>query len=111
MAGTRLLHSNIHDSFQRMLTEAKLPARSRKCRPRIHDLRHSFAVASMLAAYTARGDGQAQLMLVSAYLGYIVTLSIISTARNAKPFSQRRIATRASHARCRDPQSRPLCRF
>lgn len=71
LAGTRLLYCNVHNAFQRMVTVAKLPARSGKCRPRIHDLRHSFAVASMLDAYTAGGDGRAQLALVSAYLGHV----------------------------------------
>ncbi|WP_211882976.1 tyrosine-type recombinase/integrase [Pseudarthrobacter albicanus] len=70
LAGTRLLYCNVHHAFQRMVVEAGLSARSGKCRPRIHDLRHSFAVASMLDAYTAGGDGQAQLALISTYLGH-----------------------------------------
>ena len=70
LAGTRLLYCNVHHSFQRMLVQAGLSARSGKCRPRIHDLRHSFAVASMLDAYTAGGDGQEQLALISTYLGH-----------------------------------------
>lgn len=70
LAGTRLLYCNVHHAFQRMVVEAGLLARSGKCRPRIHDLRHSFAVASMLDAYAAGGDGQAQLALVSTYLGH-----------------------------------------
>lgn len=40
LAGTRLLYCNVHHAFQRMVAEAGLPARSGKCRPRIHDLRH-----------------------------------------------------------------------
>lgn len=70
LAGTRLLYCNVHHAFQRMVVEAGLSARSGKCRPRIHDLRHSFAVASMLDTYTAGGDGQAQLALISTYLGH-----------------------------------------
>ncbi|MGP9618453.1 tyrosine-type recombinase/integrase [Arthrobacter sp. AOP36-A1-22] len=71
LAGTRLLYCNVHHAFQRMAAEAGLSARSSKCRPRIHDLRHSFAVASMLDAYTTGADGQAQLALISTYLGHI----------------------------------------
>jgi integrase len=71
LAGTRLLYCNVQNAFQRMVAVAKLPARSGKCRPRIHDLRHSFAVASMLDAYAAGGDGRGQLALVSAYLGHV----------------------------------------
>lgn len=72
LAGTRLLYCNVHHAFRRMVVEAGLSARSSKCRPRIHDLRHSFAVASasMLDAYTAGGNGQAQLALISTYLGH-----------------------------------------
>lgn len=70
LAGTRLLYCNVHYAFQRILTKAGLSARAGKCRPRIHDLRHSFAVATMLDSYTAGGDGQAQLALISTYLGH-----------------------------------------
>ncbi|MBB2996781.1 tyrosine-type recombinase/integrase [Paeniglutamicibacter cryotolerans] len=70
LAGTRLLYCNVHHAFRRMVTEAGLSARSHKCQPRIHDLRHSFTVASMLDAYAAGGDGQAQLALISTYLGH-----------------------------------------
>jgi integrase len=64
LAGIRQLYCNVHNAFLRMVTEAKLPARSGTSRPRIHDLQHSFAVASMLDAYTADADGQAQLASV-----------------------------------------------
>jgi integrase/recombinase XerD len=46
-------------------------ARSSSCRPRIHDLRHSFAVRSLLDAYAAGQDGQARLALLSTYLGHV----------------------------------------
>lgn len=70
LAGTRLLYCNVQTAFGRMVAQAGLPPRSGKCRPRIHDLRHSFAVASMLDAYAAGGDGQTQLALISTYLGH-----------------------------------------
>jgi integrase len=37
----------------------------------IHDLRHSFAVGSLLDAYTAGQDGQVTLALLSTYLGHV----------------------------------------
>lgn len=70
LAGTRLLYCNVQNAFGRMVAQAGLSPRSGKCRPRIHDLRHSFAVSSMLDAYTAGGDGQTQLALISTYLGH-----------------------------------------
>ncbi|WP_375474360.1 tyrosine-type recombinase/integrase [uncultured Jatrophihabitans sp.] len=70
-AGTRLLYCNVHWTFHRLVQQAGLTARSASCRPRIHDLRHSFAVASMLDAYAAGQDGQTRLTLLSTYLGHV----------------------------------------
>jgi integrase/recombinase XerD len=70
-AGTRLLYCNVHSTFQRLARQAGLQPRSASCRPRIHDLRHSFAVASLLDAYSRGQDGQARLALLSTYLGHV----------------------------------------
>jgi integrase len=69
--GTRLLRRNVQHVFQHLVQITGLPPRSGSCRPRIHDLRHSFAVRSMLDAYTAGQDGQARLALISTYLGHV----------------------------------------
>jgi integrase len=71
MAGTRLIYCNVHWTFHRLVQRAGLAARSASCRPRIHDLRHSFAVAAMLDAYAAGQDGQVRLTLLSTYLGHV----------------------------------------
>ncbi len=70
-AGTRLLYCNVHSTFQRLASQAGLRPRSASCRPRIHDLRHSFAVRSLLDAYAAGQDGQARLALLSTWLGHV----------------------------------------
>lgn len=70
-AGTRLLYRNVHRAFQQLVLAVGLTPRSGSCRPRIHDLRHSFAVASMLDAYAAGQDGQSRLSLISTYLGHV----------------------------------------
>jgi integrase len=70
-AGTRLLYCNIHHAFHRLAGLAGLAPRSGSCRPRIHDLRHSFAVAAMLDAYAAGQDGQTRLTLLSTWLGHV----------------------------------------
>lgn len=44
--------------------------------PRIHDLRHTFAVSRLLAWYRDGGDVQARLPLLTTYLGHV---SIVST--------------------------------
>ena len=43
-AGTRVLYCNFHLGFQELVRRAGIEARSPSCRPRPHDLRHSFAV-------------------------------------------------------------------
>src|SRR5262249_50423843 len=70
-AGTRLLYCNVHSTFQRLARQAGLQPRSASCRPRIHDLRHSFAVRSLLDAYASGQDGQARLTLLATYLGHV----------------------------------------
>ena len=70
-AGTRLIYCNVHNAFHRLVRLAGLRPRSGSCRPRIHDLRHSFAVAAMLDAYAAGQDGQARLTLLSTWLGHV----------------------------------------
>jgi integrase len=69
-AGTRLIYCNVHSAFKKLVATAGLRPRSARCRPRIHDLRHSFAVAAMLAAYAAGQDGQTRLTLLSTWLGH-----------------------------------------
>jgi len=43
--------------------------------PRLHDLRHSFAVHRLLAWYRDGGDVQARLPLLSTYLGHVCLIS------------------------------------
>jgi integrase len=70
-AGTRLLYCNVHATWKRLIAQAGLHPRSTSCRPRIHDLRHSFAVTAMLDAYTDGEDGQRCLTLLSTWLGHV----------------------------------------
>lgn len=70
-AGTRLLYCNVHWTFRKLVGHAGLTPRSASCRPRIHDLRHSFAVNSLLDGYRTGADVQARLPLLSTYLGHI----------------------------------------
>jgi integrase len=69
--GTRLCHSNVLRTFQRLLCRAGITRRSAACRPRIHDLRHRFAVQTMLDAYHQGEDPEARLAILSTYLGHV----------------------------------------
>src|SRR5262249_12849797 len=70
-AGTRLLYCNVNWTFLRLLHHAGLQPRSTACRPRLHDLRHSFAVRTVIDAYRADTDVAARLPLLSTYLGHV----------------------------------------
>jgi integrase/recombinase XerD len=69
-AGTRLLNVNVNVTFLNLTRRAGLAPRSARCRPRPHDLRHSFAVATLLGWYRDGGDVASRLPLLSAYLGH-----------------------------------------
>lgn len=68
--GTRLLYNNIHSVFLRLVAQAGLVARKPR-RPRIHDLRHSFAVQTLVAWYRAGEPVEARLPALSTYLGHV----------------------------------------
>ena len=69
-AGTRLDYSKVCKTFHLITAQAGITARSAACRPRIHDLRHSFAVASLLDWYRTGADVQAMLPRLSTYMGH-----------------------------------------
>jgi integrase/recombinase XerD len=69
-AGTRLLYYNVGQTFAKLARRAGLTARCGNCRPRPHDLRHSFAVATLLDWCRDGGDIAARMPLLSAYLGH-----------------------------------------
>ena len=70
-AGTRLLYCNAHLAWLDLVRRARLGPRSATCRPRPHDLRHSFAVRTLLGWYRDGADVAACMPLLSTYLGHI----------------------------------------
>lgn len=70
LAGTRLRYDNFHLAFRGLVREARLTPRSPTCRPRPHDLRHSFAVSTLIAWYRDGGDVESRLASLSTYLGH-----------------------------------------
>jgi integrase len=70
LAGTRLTYSNVHFTYHQLTRAAGLQPRSARSRPRIHDMRHSFAVTTLISWYRDGGDVAARLPLLSAYLGH-----------------------------------------
>ena len=62
---------NLRDAFADILRGAGLPPRSRHGGPRLGDLRHTFAVATLVTWYRDGVDVQARLPLLSTYLGHV----------------------------------------
>jgi integrase len=68
--GTRLRYNSVWRTFHWLLGQTHLTARLPSCTPGIHDLRHSFAVATLLDWYARGDDVQALLPRLSTYLGH-----------------------------------------
>jgi len=70
LAGTRLVYNNVHRTFSDLVTQAGLADRGPR-RPRIHDLRHTFAIRTLIDWYRAGRDVEQQLPRLSTYLGHV----------------------------------------
>ena len=68
--GRRPAYETVHQVFNKLTDAAGLRARSDNCRPRIHDTRHSLACAILIGWYRTGVDVQAQLPVLSAWLGH-----------------------------------------
>lgn len=67
-AGRRLSYFNTQYAFKKARADAGLA--DRRPLPRIHDLRHTFAVATLLGWYRDGADAAAMLPRLSTYLGH-----------------------------------------
>lgn len=74
-AGTRLIYQNVHRTFFGLVRRAGLTPRAAGGRPRPHDLRHTFAVRTLLGWYQAGLDVEARLPRLSTYLGHVAPSS------------------------------------
>jgi integrase/recombinase XerD len=68
--GTPLLPSSIDSTFARLLGLAGICTPTGQARPRVHDLRHSMAVRTLLEWYRCGADVPARLPLLSTWLGH-----------------------------------------
>jgi integrase len=69
--GTRLCESAVRSTFGQLVRLVGLEPKSPACRPRIHSLRHTFAVATLLGWYRAGDDVMAKVPMLSTYLGHV----------------------------------------
>jgi integrase/recombinase XerD len=69
--GTRLTHPTVSVPFRALLKQAGIKPPSPTRRVRVHDLRHSFAINTLLGWYRDGGDVAARMPLLSTYLGHV----------------------------------------
>jgi len=69
--GTRLLRDNVSTVFPRLVRECGFRNMGNHRAPRMHDLRHAFAVRTVVSWYREGVDVEQHLPLLSTYLGHI----------------------------------------
>ena len=68
--GTRMNKDSIHATFPALIDMAALTGRGQRSRPRIHDLRHSFAVRQLIDWHQQHADVDTRIPLLTAVLGH-----------------------------------------
>lgn len=68
-AGTALRYGGVKDTFNRLTTTLGL--RTATVRPRMHDLRHSFAVRTLIGWHRSGIPVEARMPVLSNYLGHV----------------------------------------
>lgn len=69
--GTRLCKRNAQHTFRVLCRGADLEGADGSPRPRLHDLRHTFAVRTLLDWHRAGVDAQARMLWLSTYMGHV----------------------------------------
>jgi integrase len=69
LRGKRLLYNGVQQTFRQLIRNAGIGAGAASP-PRLHDLRHTFAVATLLGWYRAGEDVQSKIPSLSTYLGH-----------------------------------------
>lgn len=69
--GTRLIYKNVHRTVHQFVQDAGIEAIAEDQRPRIHDLRHTFATHTIRDAYLTGLDPARILPILATYLGHV----------------------------------------
>jgi integrase/recombinase XerD len=69
LTGRRLIYPTVNDVFRQLRAETGIGVGAARP-PRIHDMRHAFAVTTLLTWYRDGGDVAARLPWLSTYLGH-----------------------------------------
>jgi integrase/recombinase XerD len=69
--GRRLHKATVHRFFPQLIREVGLEGRGQRARPRPHDLRHAYAVRTLLGWHRAGEDVERKLSLLATFLGHV----------------------------------------
>jgi len=69
--GTRWRSGNLNAAFDEVRDPAGVPPRRARCGPRLADMRHTFAVRTLIRWHREGIDVQAALPLLSTYMGHV----------------------------------------
>ena len=69
--GSRLTAGAFNKAFAKLIGQIGLEGAGERTRPRAHDLRHSFAVRTLIGWYHAGENVDAKLPLLSTFLGHV----------------------------------------
>ena len=75
VSGTRLSGGAFNGTFAKLIRQVGLEGAGERARPRAHDLRHSFAVRTLIDWYQAEENIDAKLPLLSTFLGHVDPVS------------------------------------
>ncbi len=67
----RMARGELNQTFTQLIREVGLEGRGTRARPRPHDLRHAFAVRTLIDWFEAGEDIDRRMPLLSAYLGHV----------------------------------------
>jgi len=70
-AGTRVTGGAFNATFRTLIKQAGLEGRGQRARPRAHDIRHSFAVQTLIDWYHDGEDVDRQMPVLSTFLGHV----------------------------------------
>ncbi len=68
---TRPLAGNVQKAFRALTTACQLPPGTGHNEPRLHDLRHAFAVNTLIDAHRAGVDVDTRIAALATYLGHV----------------------------------------
>jgi integrase/recombinase XerD len=69
--GRRMARGELNQTFTMLIRQVGLDGRGARARPRPHDLRHAFAVRTLLDWHEAGEDIDRRMPLLSTYLGHV----------------------------------------